>query len=209
MATTKGTTKTTKKSTATKAKTTAKKKAEPVVEQAVEAVVEEKVKEEPIQKKKDEPKKAEVRFESDDLIRCRSVRPGQLIYQSKKSGVLYIWSSYDDEVEMLYSDLRTLYISKSRFIMEPWFIIENDALLEQWTSVRELYKRVYKYEDIDEVLTYSNDDFRNALLAMPEGLRESLKTIIATKIDEGSFDSLQKIKIADQILGTDLRCLLD
>lgn len=206
MATAKETTKGTKK-TATKAKTTTRKKAEkvaePVVVQATEAVVQE-VKE-PV---KAEPKKPVV-FNADDLIRCRSVRPGQLIYQSKKSGILYIWSSYDDEVEMLFSDLRTLYVSKSRFVMEPWFIIENDDLLEQWPAVRDLYKRVYKYEDLEEVINYSNDDFRNALVAMPDGLKESLKTLIATKIDEGSFDSLQKIKIADQVLGTDLRCLLD
>lgn len=200
MATTRGTTKGAKKATASK--TTTRKRAERTVDSVLETM-------ERIEEAKPLVEKKEIKFESDDLIRCRSVRPGQLIYQSNKSDTLYIWNGYDDEVEMLFSDLRSLYISKSRFIFEPWFIIENEDLLEQWPTVRELYKQVYKYENLEDVLTYPNDDFRNALLAMPEGLRESLKTMIATKIEDESFDSLQKVKIVDQIMGTDLRILLD
>lgn len=192
MANTKGTKKTTTKTTASKKKS----------ERTIDSIIETK---EPVVEAKKEPRK----YESEDLIPCRSITPGELIYHSSRSNIDYSWKGIGDELDMLYSDLRSLYVSRSDFIMKPYFIIMDNELLDQWANVRELYKKVFKYENLEDVLTYSNDEFENALLAMPDGLKSSLKTLVATKIEDGTFDSLQKIKAMDRVLGTDLQCLID
>ena len=192
MANTRSTKKTTDKVTTSKRKS----------ERTIDSIMETK---ESVVETKNEPRK----YDSEDLIPCRSVIPGELIFHSPKSGIDYSWRDMGDELEMLYSDLRSLYVSRSAFIMKPYFIIMDEELLDQWTNVRELYKEVYKYENLEDVLTYPNDKFENALLAMPDGLKSSLKTLVATKIEDGTFDSLQKIKAMDRVLGTDLQCLID
>lgn len=146
----------------------------------------------------------------EERILCRSVTQGSLLYPAKKSGITYIWDEYGDEAEVEYQDLLPLYLTKSPYLMNPWFIIEDMELVEEWSDrLGPLYSNIYQYEDIDYVLSLPTEDFRTAVLTMPTGLRDGLKTKIATKIDEGSFDSLQKIKIVDQILGTDLRILIE
>lgn len=167
------------------------------------------VKEVPVEEKRVVKAAAPKKFDSEDLILCRSVTQGELLYQSKKTGILYIWAGYGDEVEVQYQDLLPLYLTRSSFLFNPYFVVENEDLIQQWGNLQDLYKDLFKYEDLDYVLNLNSNEFQMALLSMPAGFRESLKTMIATRIDEGSFDSLQKIKLVDEILGTDLRCLIN
>ncbi|MCQ2148371.1 MAG: hypothetical protein MJZ16_12800 [Bacteroidales bacterium] len=148
------------------------------------------------------------KWESEELISCHSIVHGELVYQSKKSGILYDWQDYGDENEVEYQDLLPLYITKSPLLFKPYFVIDNPELLNEWTKLKDVYAKIYQYEDIDYVLDLDPESFRAALLTMPDGLKDSLKTAVATRIDSGEFDSLQKIKIMDQVLGTDLLCLV-
>ena len=207
--TTKGRTSAVKKTTATK---TVDKVEAPITEVEAEATVEVSestpnpttdfiVKPKPVEKVKHDP---------EELVSCRSVTRGELNLLSKKTGTLYVWADYGDVVEVQYQDLFPLVITKSAFIFNPYFVIEDSALLDEWWDrLGDVYTKIYRYDDIDAILRQSTTEFRNSLLNMPQGIKDAIKTSIATKIEEGTFDSLQKIKVVDEIMGTDLKCLVN
>ena len=197
----KATTTTTTK-TATKTATAKAKVEVSAVEEAVEEVVETPV----IEAKA--TKKAKVKHDADEAILCRSVCQGELVYQSKKTGVLYTWANYGDEIHIEYQDLLPLILTKSDFVMKPLFIIEDADLVAEYPELEKLYTKALGYDDMDMILLLDNASFQKKLLDAPVGIRESIKVAVATRIEEGTFDSLQKIKLVDQILGSDLMCLI-
>ncbi len=149
-------------------------------------------------------------YKGDDLIPCKSVAQGEMIYIAKKTGNKYVWSSYGDITEVEYQDLMGLRASRSKYIFGPLFIIEDDDLLEEvrWKEVKNLYDNLYSLADVYGVLELPNAQFRVAMEKMPKSLRKAVSSEISRRLDEGLFDSIQKVKIVDEICGTDLQILL-
>ena len=148
--------------------------------------------------------------DGDELIPCRSIVNGEMICIAKKTGNKYVWSSYGDVTEVEYQDLMGLRASRSRFIFGPLFMIEDEDLLSElrWKQVKELYDNLYSVADIYDVLELPVDQFRTALEKMPNSFRKSIAAEISRRLDNGLFDSIQKVKITDEICGTDLQLLL-
>jgi hypothetical protein len=172
---------------------------------------EEAVKEETVEQKPQTVSKATpVEHNGDDLIPCRSVVNGELICIAKKTGNKYIWSSYGDVTEVEYQDLMGLRAARSRFVFAPFFIIEDEDLLEElrWKQVKELYDNLYSVADIYKVLELPINQFREALEKMPTSFRKTVASEVSHRLDEGLFDSIQKVKAIDEICGTDLQLLL-
>lgn len=195
-------------------KRTTKKVAEPVVENVTEVVEEStSVEATPAAKKttkKEEPKVEPKQFTQHDLILCRSVTAGWLGC-SGKSGQYYIFENFGDECEIEYQDLFALKQRRSPYIYAPLFVIEDEELLEnsRWTDVKKFYyDKVYTMDDIDAILNVPVNKFENALKALPKGLAKSLQVEVAKRMENGTFDSLRKIKIIDDVFGTDFRSIL-
>ena len=203
---------TTRKRNTTKSETEAKvvkATEEKTVEKAVEKTP---IEEEPVVKEetpiKKEPKVVR-QFNQNDLILCRSVTAGWLGV-SGKSGQYYVFENFGDECEIEYQDLFALKSRHSQYIYAPLFVIENEELLEnpRWKDVAEFYDdKVFK-EDIDDVLNLPASSFENALRLLPKGLAKALQVKVAEKIEDGTFDSLKKIKAIDDVFGTDFRSIL-
>ena len=91
------------------------------VEKDVEVEVTENI-EEKMKLKKAESKIVEPvierEYKGDDLIPCRSMTKGELIYVGKKTKEVYTWADYDDVTEVEYQDLLALKSAKSPFIFE-------------------------------------------------------------------------------------------
>lgn len=193
----------------TRKRTTAK---APAVEK-VEAPVEENVVEETPAKEVSKAAPAPVaeprQFNQNDLILCRSVTAGWLGV-SGKSGQYYVFENFGDECEIEYQDLFALKSRRSNYIYAPLFVIEDEELLEnpRWKDVAQFYDEKVFSEDIDEVLNLPVSSFKKALEALPKGLAKALQVKVAEKIEDGSFDSLSKIKIIDEVYGTDFRNIL-
>ena len=145
------------------------------------------------------------KFYDQDGVMCRSCTSGQLIMVGKKTGNLYTWSNFGDMSEVEFSDLRAAKLTKSDFVWKPLFIIEDEDLLEQWNDVAEMYKNMYTPEDLEEIFSINNlGRFGDVLKQLPVGIQDSVKTMAADKIADGSLDSINKIKKIDEVLGTDL-----
>lgn len=197
--------------------TSRKRTAKPVTEEPVtEVSVEVKEEAAPVVEKKPAPRKAakpikqERQYNQNDLILCRSVTAGWLGC-SGKSGQYYIFENFGDECEIEYQDLFALKSRKSQYLYAPLFVIEDEELLEnpRWQDLEKFYEeQVYTMDDVEEILNLPASNFESALRQMPKGLAKSLQVRVAEKIEEGTFDSLRKIKIVDEVFGTDFRSIL-
>ena len=214
MATTRKTTTTAAAKKTTTKTTTAKKAVEKQEVKEVEApvVVEEPVeKEQPIIEKTPEVVKKEPRqFGQNDLILCRSVTAGWLGV-SGKSGQYYVFENFGDQCEIEYQDLFALKSRHSQYIYAPLFVIEDEELLDnpRWSDIAHFYEdQVYTMEDVDAILNLPKNEFESAINKLPKGLAKSLQVRVAEKIENGTFDSLAKIKLLDEVFGTDFRSIL-
>ena len=63
-------------------------------------------------------------------------------------------------------------------------------------------------EDVDEILNLSLDQFKSALERLPKGLLRQLQLVVSQRMEEGTFDSLTKLKAMDEYCGTDFMKML-
>lgn len=185
--------------------TTTRKKTEEVVNEITkeESIVEEVVNEKP----KEVEKKTLKKFGMNDPILCRSVTYGELLLPGKKSQLLYTWADYGDCTEVEYQDLQALRSTRSQYLNAPMFVIEDEDLLDQWPEFKALYNKVATV-DIDNLFNLSINQFKKKLKELPIGFKDSIKNIASAKIQDGTLDSLSKINAIDEILGTELKLLI-
>ena len=150
-----------------------------------------------------------VEYNGDDLIPCRSMTKGELVYIGKKSKETYIWADYGDITEVEYQDLLALKSAKSIFIFDALFIIEDEDLLNdpKWKEVKATYDKIYS-DDVNTLINMDTNKFKRAFPNLPKGLQKAVITEIATQMEAGTFDSIQKIKLVDELCNTDLAAML-
>lgn len=149
-------------------------------------------------------KPAKKKFESDELILCTSVTHGELNLLGKKSGLQYIWANVGDTAEVEYQDLQALYATKSRFLVDPLFMIEDEELVDQWKSMlKPIYDKIAS-QDLDAMLQLPPERLRVSLERAPKGIRHTIVTLAAEKIQSGELDSMNRIKVIDEVLGVEL-----
>lgn len=156
----------------------------------------------------EKPKKELRKFAQDDMILCKSVTYGELLLPGKKSKLLYIWSNYGDTTEVEFQDLQALRSTRSAYLMNPYFVIEDEELLEQWPELKALYDKTMAL-DIDSLFSLPINQFKKKLRDIPIGFKDPIKNIAGEKIRNGSLDSIAKINALDEILGTELKLMID
>ena len=172
------------------------------IEKDIEEVVEQET------TKKTPAKKQTRKFDPTETFPCRSVCYGELILEGYKSKILYTWANCGDYADVEYQDLQALQSRKSRFLTDPLFVIEDEELVEHWGALlKPIYSKVAE-EDIEQLLKLTPAQLKKKLTAMPVGIKESIKTMAAAKIMSGELDSLNRIKVIDEVLGTELMSMI-
>ena len=150
------------------------------------------------------------KIEKDDLIPCHSVTPGLLLYNGPKSAIPYSWTAMGDVTYVEYQDLLAAMVMRSDYIFDPLFVIEDEDVLAdpKWSEVKRLYDEMEDTGDIMEIINLPVNKFRRALEQSPRGMQNAIKTKVASLIAKNDFDSYQKVKIIDEVCGTELMLLL-
>ena len=144
------------------------------------------------------------KFDPTETIPCRSVTYGELVLMGYKSKLLYTWANAGDVAYVEYQDLQALQSRKSRFLIEPYFVIEDEDLVSQWSNMlKPIYDKIEE-EDLEEILRLPVAKLKSRLKSSPEGVQKSIKSMAAAKIASGEFDSIARIKAIDEVLGTEL-----
>ena len=184
-------------------KTTAKAEETKVVEpEVIETETEAEVKTEPKPEKKAKAEKKS--FAANEGVTCRSIRQGKLFMTGDKSGMTYVWNGYGDVIDVEYRDLVSAIQSRSPFVYNPFFIIENDDFIAEFSQLKTFYDEKYAMMDLRGVLKLNAPEMAREIEKLPEGAKQSLRSIASTAIQNGEIDSISKIKAIDEALGTQL-----
>lgn len=199
-----------KKTTTTKATTKPVAVAtEEVVSEAVdETPVSEAVEEEPV-KKVAKPKVADKKtYSADDGIPCTSICVGELLLIGEKTGNKYDWVEQGDTVEVEYQDLVAWVRMNASCIKNPYFVVEDEDFLALYPNVKEVYGTMYSYRDLRKVISDLDAmSMKLTIQSLPKGAQDSIKAIASSMIRDGQLDSVSKIKMLDEIYGTDFMLL--
>lgn len=157
---------------------------------------------------KKEPEKK--KFAPDDMIHCTSVTVGELLCSGPRTGISYHAFGYGDEMYIQYQDLVALKMKKSQYLYAPHFVIEDEDLLNDpmWEDVKEIMEKVYADENLDDFFRLPPAKMKTVLKAAPRGFQNAVRVMAMTKIDEGELDSVNRIKVLDEVLGTDFKSLM-
>jgi len=151
------------------------------------------------------------KYEPTDSIECVSVTAGRLMMMGKKTKNLYDWANCGDTTYVEYQDLKAeMLTANSPIIYEPMILINDQEVLDspEFAKLKEAYKNVISAEEIDDFFNLSTQQFQNKLKKLPIGIQNTIKAIAVDKLENGTLDSINKIKILDATLGTDLYNLL-
>lgn len=146
-------------------------------------------------------------FVPHELINTTSVTAGEMLMIGAKTKTIYRWADIGDTCEVEFQDLKAeKYNTKSRYIYDPLFVIENEDVLAlpEFKKVAEVYQNMLSVEDVENIFNLDAMSFKRTIENLPKGLKNTIKVMAVTKIEDGSLDSIQKIKIIDSVLGTDL-----
>lgn len=140
----------------------------------------------PIKKVIEKPK-------NDELILCRSCVLGELYYKSSKTGQVVIWSDMGAEEYLEFGELITMKSSQSRFLNEPWIMIDDERVIN-YLGLKELYAKINDLDDISDFFKLPLETMGEKLKNYPTGLRK----IIGEKAREMvQNDELYDIRVID------------
>ena len=146
-------------------------------------------------------------FDATDGIECRSVVQGGLYMEGLKTKMEYSWEDYGDVSEVEYRDLVAAVRSKSKFVFNPWFIIENEDFLKEFPQVKKFYESSYTIKDLISILDMPAEKMIEEIKKLPKGAVDSIKSLAAKQVSNGTLDSVKKIRALDEYFGTDLNLL--
>lgn len=141
-------------------------------------------------------------FTDSDFILCRSVWFGGLNVTCQ-SGNAYEFKNYGSTCEINYRDLITLIRKGSEHIFLPRFVIEDDDLLEEFPSIKNVYDNMYTADDLLEILDLPNSRMRTEIEKLPIGAKDVLGQMIAGEISNGHLDSISKVRTLSEIFDSD------
>ncbi len=144
------------------------------------------------------------KYEKEDTIPCKSITNGALLVTGEKSGILYRWADYGDVEDVEYQDLIYMIRSRRASVYRPRFIIQDNEFLSQHPELNELYKKLYSTKDLKDILNLPSSQIKRAINQLPDGAYDAIKGLAASMITSGQFDSVKKIKVLDEIFGTNL-----
>ena len=149
-------------------------------------------------------RKTDADYRPDEMIPCRSVFAGTLIFTGDHTGMSYTFNGMGDRRMIEYQDLKAGMLQQKPSMYKPKFIIEDADLINDvhWVDIKEVYEKMYDQKDLEKILELPNPKFREVYATLPITAKETIITIIATRIENGTFENFNKAKIIDEISGT-------
>lgn len=186
-------------------KPAANKKAEEKVE--VKDVAEEKVAEKEVEKTPTKPARAKrIEIDKNELIVCRSTVSGRLIYKTSENQKI-VWAEYNAEQELEMGELIRMKGAHPKFLNDILLVVDDEEAAE-YLGLNKLYDELFEADDLDSLLTKENAELKEILSKLPKGLKKTISTHARKLVEEGTLDSLGKIRLIEQELGVDLQMFI-
>lgn len=144
----------------------------------------------------------------DEYIECKAMKNHRVIFIGAKSKDRHEFSGFGDICSIQYQDLRACVTGRTKdFLFDPCFIILDDDVLAQpqFKKLKEMYDKMYVVEDVDELFNMRDIEFKAKLLAANEGLKELILSSATQRLKEGTFNSITKLRMIDEVFHTGLK----
>ena len=164
--------------------------------------VEEKAEEKIIEKKP-----AKKVFAKDEPIICHSIAVGQTFMTGIKTGNTYIFESMGAEAEIEYQDLIAAVNINSKFLFKPLIVVDDVDFINQSPKLKKYYDSMYSINDLAKIFQYSPAKIKQELDRLPEGAKDSIKSLTSEYIAKGKLDSVRVIKALDEYFNTQFMLL--
>lgn len=146
----------------------------------------------------------EKKYDSDEIITCRSVVPYKLCAVGVDKGIVYNWEYFGDIDYLKFKDLQAL--RRSDYVTKPLFIIEDSILCYRWRKeLGDTYKHYTGVQYPEEFFDKSDVEFQCLLNKCPDILKDVIKITAMAMIKNKNYPSVQKLEIIDSTLGTCLK----
>lgn len=155
----------------------------------------------------EKPKKPR-KIADDEYIECKAMKNHRVIFIGAKSKDRHEFSGFGDICQIQYQDLRACITGRAKgFLFDPCFIILDDDVLAQpqFKKLKEMYDKMYVVEDVDELFEMRDIEFKAKLLAANEGLKELVLAAATQRLKEGTFNSITKLRMIDEVFKTGLK----
>ena len=174
-----------------------------IVEDIIEDEVVETVKKTSTSKKVNKPKR-----DPNEYIACRSMIFGELILIGPKSRTKYIWSNEGDFQEVEFQDLMSWKALRSKYLFEPFIIIEDEELCEEWEKeLGPVYDNLQNV-NLRDILNMPHRQFVAQLKKLSPSMKSSVQNMAYSMIQDRTLYDLRKIEAMDEILGTELKMMI-
>lgn len=179
-----------------------------IVKEKIPSTIVGEIENEPIEEKMVETSKKKVKhFEPEDMILCESIAPGATFVKGIKSGIIYTFESRGAQEYIEYRDLVAEVRTRSSIVFKPFIMVLDTDFINEQTKLKDYYENMYTPEDFEEFFRITPSQMKEVLDNMPEGAKNTIKSMAATKIEQKTLDSVQKIKLLDEYFGTKLMLL--
>ena len=136
-------------------------------------------------------------------VTVRNGFQGRLVYQSRKTGELFIWDNFGDEQDMELRELKNAKNSYKKFFINNWFMFDEDWIVD-YLGVRQFYKNAVSIEDFDKIFKQKPDELKKTISEMSDGQKQSVAYRAKALISNGEIDSLSVVSTLEELLGTEL-----
>ena len=145
------------------------------------------------------PKEVDV----NQLITVRNGFQGKLSYRSKRTGEKFVWSEFGDEQEMELRELKSAKNTSKKFFADNWFMF-NEQWVPEYLGVSGYYKNSIPIDGFDDIFKLEPEELKRRIDLLSKGQKKSLAYRARVLIAEGEIDSLKKISVLEEALGTEL-----
>ena len=156
------------------------------------------------------PAKEPRKYEPTDTIMCHSIFPGKFYFSGPKTKIVYPFEASGDENPVEYQDLLAAMMSKKKSIMAPYIVIDDEELLKdfRWKQVKKTYDAMFAIKDMNKMLSMPFDAFKKEFEKLPIGVKKNVMLEIATRVRNGEFSEMRKIRLVDEACNSNIAVLL-
>jgi hypothetical protein len=153
-------------------------------------------------------RKKKVEIDRNELVLCRNVTDGQLIYKSRKTGLTTLWMNYGDTEYLDVAELLTMKSSQPKFLNDVWLVVDDDVVVE-FLGLKHIYKDLVDVDDIDSFFDKTPAEIEKALVKLPKGLKDTVGTRARKLVESGDLYDNRKISVIEDNLKIGLKIFVD
>jgi hypothetical protein len=148
------------------------------------------------------PKKREYR--DDDQIPCFSITPGEYLFEGDKSKTVYSWVDAGITEGMRYDDLTSAVRTRKPCIFKPRIVIQDDEFLRDYPELQRLYDSLHSKDDLTQIFNLEASQMAQVIEQLPDGAKDAIRSMAVKAIEDGTLDSVARVRALDRIFGTDM-----